>query len=554
MLNSLTIKNFVVADNIQLSFDKGFSVLIGETGAGKSVIIDAISVCCGAKASLSKIRNPEKKAFIECVFSLDDKYVESNDYLKDYLDGSNELIISTSFTAKGAVTRKINGETATQSMVKRICEDLVSIHSQGSNRSLFTEKGQLDILDKFGGKDIQKKKDSFSNSLSNYKSAQKDYEAFINDSKKEDPEFLKFKIEEIEKFHIKENEIEDCEKRLNDLSNEEKINDSLSQLSGLINSYEEIKNQIKICLNDLDGTSLADKANEIKEEFNEIDGNINEIASAQMDSDADEIDRLNQRLFDLGEIRRKYGKSTKEILDKYKAMKDMYDSLQGFSEEKEKKEKHIAELKEECFKNAKELSKEREKISKILAEKVSLEMSGLSLAENGFNIKIHQKDLFDVDGIDVVDFVVRLNKGFDFASLKDAASGGEGSRIMLALKVVLQNADPSQLLIFDEIDTGISGNVAFKAGLKLYQVSMNTQVICITHLAQVACFFDKTYYIEKSVVNDTTVTSAKELDNGESIKQLGMLLSGNENSKASLDAAKELFSEANKEKNKLSKA
>lgn len=125
---------------------------------------------------------------------------------------------------------------------------------------------------------------------------------------------------------------------------------------------------------------------------------------------------------------------------------------------------------------------------------------------------------------------------------------------MLALKVVLQNADPSQLLIFDEIDTGISGNVAFKAGLKLYQVSMNTQVICITHLAQVACFFDKTYYIEKSVVNDTTVTSAKELDNGESIKQLGMLLSGNENSKASLDVAKELFSEANKEKNKLSMA
>lgn len=184
MLNSLTIKNFVVADNIQLSFDKGFSVLIGETGAGKSVIIDAISVCCGAKASLSKIRNPEKKAFIECVFSLDDKYVESNDYLKDYLDGSNELIISTSFTAKGAVTRKINGETATQSMVKRVCEDLVSIHSQGSNRSLFTQKGQLDILDKFGGKDIQKKKDSFSNSLLNYKSAQKDYETFINDSKK----------------------------------------------------------------------------------------------------------------------------------------------------------------------------------------------------------------------------------------------------------------------------------------------------------------------------------------------------------------------------------
>ena len=388
----------------------------------------------------------------------------------------------------------------------------------------------------------------------NYKSAQKDYETFINDSKKEDPEFLKFKIEEIEKFHIKENEIEDCEKRLNDLSNEEKINDSLSQLSGLINSYEEIKNQIKICLNDLDGTSLADKANEIKDEFNEIDGNINEIASAQMDSDADEIDRLNQRLFDLGEIRRKYGKSTKEILDKYKTMKDMYDSLQGFSEEKERKEKHIAELKEECFKNAKELSKEREKISKILAEKVSLEMSGLSLAENGFNIKIHQKDLFDVDGIDVVDFVVRLNKGFDFAPLKDAASGGEGSRIMLALKVVLQNADPSQLLIFDEIDTGISGNVAFKAGLKLYQVSMDTQVICITHLAQVACFFDKSYYIEKSVVNDTTVTSAKELDNRESIKQLGMLLSGNGNSKASLDAAKELFSEANKEKNKLSKA
>lgn len=482
MLNSLTIKNFVVADNIQLSFDKGFSVLIGETGAGKSVIIDAISVCCGAKASLSKIRNPEKKAFIECVFSLDDKYIESNDYLKDYLDGSNELIISTSFTAKGAVTRKINGETATQSMVKRICEDLVSIHSQGSNRSLFTQKGQLDILDKFGGKDIQKKKDSFSNSLLNYKSAQKDYETFINDSKKEDPEFLKFKIEEIEKFHIKENEI--------------------------------------------------------KEEFNEIDGNINEIASAQMDSDADEIDRLNQRLFDLGEIRRKYGKSTKEILDKYKSMKDMYDSLQGFSEEKEKKEKHIAELKEECFKNAKELSKEREKISKILAEKVSLEMSGLSLAENGFNIKIHQKDLFDVDGIDVVDFVVRLNKGFDFASLKDTASGGEGSRIMLALKVVLQNADPSQLLIFDEIDTGISGNVAFKAGLKLYQVSMDTQVICITHLAQVACFFDKTYYIEKSVVNDTTLTSAKELDIGESIKQLGMLLSGNGNSKASMDELK----------------
>lgn len=132
-------------------------------------------------------------------------------------------------------------------------------------------------------------------------------------------------------------------------------------MSGLISSYEEIKNQIKICLNDLDGTSLADKANEIKEEFNDIDGDINEIASAQMDSDADEIDRLNQRLFDLGEIRRKYGKSTKEILDKYKSMKDMYDSLQGFSEEKEKKEKHIAELKEECFKKLKNYRKKERK-------------------------------------------------------------------------------------------------------------------------------------------------------------------------------------------------
>lgn len=549
MLVSLNINNFVVAESIQLNFHKGFTALLGETGAGKSVIVEALAIVTGSKANLSKIRDPKKKSFIEAVFEIDDDFIDRHEELKDYLDGDKTLILSVSFTPKGTVLRKVNGESVTQNMLRKMTEGLIDIHSQGGNQMLFTPQGQLEILDKFGGSEIAKAKDSYSKAFDEFQKAKDDLADFIKEAQKEDPDFLCFKIEEIEKFHLKPNEIEDDEKRLNDLSGLAKVGDALKGLSQFVSSFEEINSQIRSSLNDFQGTNLEVKAEELKALSQNLDSGLEEIMATSLDNDPAEIDRLNERLFELGEIRRKYGKSTEEILSKLKEFKLTLENLEGFEDQKKNKEKVIKEKEQVAVEKAQDLSKLRRKYSYLLSKKVSSEMSELALPKDGFLVKIDSKEEMNKEGIDSLDFQVCLNKGFKFTSLKDAASGGEGSRIMLSLKVVLQEADPSEVMVFDEIDSGISGNTAFKAGKKMSQISRSAQVIAITHLPQVASFVDNPIIVTKKVVKDESVTFAKEVGKDGLINILGNMLGGESLTDKSLNAAKELIAEAEKEKN-----
>lgn len=548
MLSSLTIRNFVVADDIQMAFEDGFTVLMGETGAGKSVIIDALSVCLGAKASLAKIRDSEGKAFIECVFSLDDDFLSRHVELSEYVEDDRSLVISASFNAKGTVTRKVNGQTVTQGMVRRLCEDLVMIYSQGSSQSLFTSEGQLEILDLFGGEAVRDAMTEYGKAYGSYLEARKELDDFIADSKKEDPEFLRYRIGEIEKWDIHENEIEDCEDRLNELSSGEDLTGVVEEIASLSEPFEEVKGRLMSIAGRMRDTSLSEAATRLVEGLECASQAIDEIDNANLDVDPMEIDRLNQRLFDLSELRRKYGRKTSDILSALADMKMRLEDLEGFEDEKKRREDAIRRLLEEARRLGGELSTIRERTADELGTKVSSVMDDLALADGGFRVISRHTDSLTSKGMDEIMFQVRLNKGFGYSPLKDAASGGEGSRIMLALKSVLQNAYPSMTLVFDEIDTGISGPIAFKVGEKLYSISKDSQTFCITHLPQVASFFDHAYWIEKGVVDDVTVTSAYELAASQTQEKIGMMMGGTQSSEVMIKSAKELIKEANARK------
>lgn len=547
MLVSLNINNFVVAESIQLDFHRGFTVLLGETGAGKSVIVDALAVVTGSKANLSKIRDPEKKSFIEAVFELDDEFKESHEELNEYLGRDHTLILSVVFSPKGNVARKVNGESVTQGMLKKMTEGLIDIHSQGENKTLFTFNGQLEILDRFGGNDIESAKKDFQKAYGGLQEAKKDLEDFIREAKTEDPDFLRFRIEEIEKYHLKENEIEEDERKLDDLSGLAKMGEALKTLGQCVGGFEEINQSLRSSLSDFQGTSLEEKANGLKELSSRLEDGIEEMMSYSLENDPAEIDRLNARLFELGELRRKYGHRTSDILQKLSEFKAKLENLEGYEETKRAKEEAIAAKEKEALTKAKALSGVRLRYAAVLSKKVSSEMADLALPKDGFLVEIHPQEL-GIGGIDKVDFQICLNKGFKFVSLKEAASGGEGSRIMLSLKAVLQKGDPSAVMVFDEIDSGISGNTAFKAGKKMSRISAHSQVIAITHLPQVASFADNPILVRKEVIDGESNSSAKEVDKEGLVNVIANMLSGEAKTENSFKAATELIEEARKEK------
>lgn len=548
MLISLTIKNFIVADDIQMNFEKGFSVLLGETGAGKSVIMEAIGVCLGAKASLSKIRNPEKKSYIECVFELDERYINDHEDIQEYMNGETTLIVSASFTSKGTVIRKINGETVTQAMVRKICDGLVSIHSQGSNQTLFNPKGQLEILDCYGGSELSKYIDSYKEAYGLYVSKKKELESFIKESGKEDPDFLKYRISEIEKFNLQKDEIENIEKRLEEISGSEDLADVIEQINDVYEPFSQVNSRLYSIASKLKNTSLNDLAERVRDGLDFVSDTIDDILNTNLEVDPKEIDDLNQRLFDLGELRRKYGKKTSSILDALSSMKQTLEDLEGYDDEKKRREAELEKLLNDAKDKGIELGQQRERIAQQLGKNVSMQMTDLALTKNSFRVSVNHNDEMTMNGMDTISFDVRLNEGFSFAPLKDAASGGEGSRIMLSLKTVLQEAYPSKTLIFDEIDTGISGAIAFKAGEKLYGISKNTQIFCITHLAQVASFYDNAFWIEKDVKDGLTFTKAMQMDDEETIKHIALIMGGSSSNGMMLDSAKELVKEAQRAK------
>ena len=524
MLEELHIKNLALIEDTNIDFSSPYISLVGETGAGKTLIVDSLSILKGDKFDFSLIRDKSKKTVLSASFVIDDSLIDRNEEFSEYL--TKQLLVKRIINTDHSSRYYINDEQVSSSVYKKILSLLIDIHSQGENSSLLDEKNHLYYLDSYLKNDLSEIKKEYSSLYSDYLKDLQQLKTMEEEKEDFDKDYLLFQINEIEKYHLKENEIEDLineESRMKSYQNLLKDyqefssilyqSDIMSSLSSLLSVIRRFKDS------QIDVFSLADNLSSLKESISEFENDFE-----NMDIDPDILEYINQRLFDLKGLMKKYGRSTEEILGKLDEYKRKLSFLDEYQIDKDNLLKKIDKKKEQLFLIAKKLSSTRKENAYKLEKDISSVLKKLLLKEDGFKIQIKDKEL-SKDGVDDVSFLISLNEGMPFSSLKEAVSGGENSRLMLALKSIMNSLDPSVLLVFDEVDTGVSGKVAFYVGTLLKEISKTSQVLVISHLPQVVASSYVSYEVEKKTLNNTTISTVKELNEKERIKAIAKLLS-----------------------------
>ena len=524
MLEELHIKNLALIEDTNIDFSSPYISLVGETGAGKTLIVDSLSILKGDKFDFSLIRDKSKKTVLSASFVIDDSLIDRNEEFSEYL--TKQLLVKRLINTDHSSRYYINDEQVSSSVYKKILSLLIDIHSQGENSSLLDEKNHLYYLDSYLKNDLSEIKKEYSSLYSDYLKDLQQLKTMEEEKEDFDKDYLLFQINEIEKYHLKENEIEDLineESRMKSYQNLLKDyqefssilyqSDIMSSLSSLLSVIRRFKDS------QIDVSSLADNLSSLKESISQFENDFE-----NMDIDPDRLEYINQRLFDLKGLMKKYGRSTEEILDKLDEYKRKLSFLDEYQIDKDNLLKNIDKKKEQLFLIAKKLSSTRKENAYKLEKDISSVLKKLLLKEDGFKIQIKDKEL-SKDGVDDVSFLISLNEGMPFSSLKEAVSGGENSRLMLALKSIMNSLDPSVLLVFDEVDTGVSGKVAFYVGTLLKEISKTSQVLVISHLPQVVASSYVSYEVEKKTLNNTTISTVKELNEKERIKAIAKLLS-----------------------------
>ena len=549
MLVTLNVKNFAIIDNIQIDFENGLTVLTGETGAGKSLIIDAISLLFGERASNELIRHGEQKATIEGVFSnYDNKIIE---YLQEYnieYDENEFLIIKRELYQSGKSICKINNQTISLNQLKQVSEFIGDIHSQLETFGLINPKNYLSFL----------KNDEIDNLLINYSNELKQYKKYVSElndlenkitenSLKED--YLKYQLNELDKANLSIEEEIELSNELKILSNSEKmktlistIKDSFDNNDLLSNLYESISAFDKL-------SSFDERFNELKKITEEAYYNLEDVSNNKLlsnslyDFDERRFNEINDRLGLYSDLKRKYKKNISELIEYQNKLRLDLENIGNFDLLKDNLNKNIVKSYNNTLDYAKRISQLRKNNAIIIENTIKEHLLDLQLNNAKFEILFNETNeiIFNKDGIDSIDFLVSFNKGEPLKPLSKTASGGELSRFMLALKTILGDKLPMQTKIFDEIDSGVSGNIAYSIGKKLKNISKNSQVLCITHLPQVASLADNHLKISKDVIDNRTFTKIKLLSYEERINEIASMISNNNISEASLKYAEELL-------------
>ena len=547
MLANLRIENFAIIEDIDINFSKGMNVLMGETGAGKSIIIDALDLLSGGRSTFSKLRDDSKKAFIEGRFVFEDDFIEKNEEIKEYLEG-NELVISRVLLPNKTSSCRINGLTTSLSNVQKIMKKVIDIHSQGDNSLLLDERNYLSLLDNYlEEKDYDELKNKVSANYKKINLKRKEIEDYKKETNLVDEDYLRYQVEEISRFNLKENEIEDLNEELYSLDEYSKINDSFKAFKDFYYgnnsiSVDSFLSSLKGFITPLNKSLLENEASKAIESIYELENNLDEMFSKydKLDFSEERIDEINRRLYELSGLQHKFGKRTSDILARYEDYKTKLDNISNYQENLDRLESELEALREETMKDSIKLSSLREKRSNKLIKAINDELNDLGIKEGGFSISLERKEL-SAFGIDQVNFMISLNKGMKFVSLKEAASGGENSRLMLALKTVFNKINPYDVMIFDEIDVGISGNIAFKVSKKIEEISSSSQVIVISHLVQVVANGDNHLFVYKEDGEEKTTSHIKYLTEEELVNEVAKMLSLDKVSESSLASSRELI-------------
>ena len=537
MITSLHIKNIGIIDEININLNEGFNVLTGETGAGKTLIIDSLQIIAGGRFSKEIIRRGENQSYVEMSLYLPNKGFEED-----------TVIVSREMNIKGKNLCKINGRLVTVSELKEFMKDVIDIHGQNDNQSILDNSTHISLIDGFADSEISNVKNEYTELYKEYQLTKK----ALNDNYGDDREkqrkldLLKYEVEEIENANLKIGEEEEIEEKRKIISSSEKIVNNLQEAEMQIS--ENVIENLNIAIRSMEKIETykeeyATLVGELKNAYYELQEAARDISSNREDIyfDEEEQKEIEERWDLIHSLKRKYGNTIEEIL-KYKEEKseeinqieNLDEYILSLKKQKQKLEKQMLEL-------ANKMHLIREKYGEKLSAEINSELQDLEMKNAKFSVHFENNEEtdFNKDGLDKIEFMIQTNVGEEAKPLTKIASGGEMSRIMLAIKNVLADVDKIPVLIFDEIDTGISGIAANSTGEKMKSISKNHQVICVTHQASIAAKGDYNYYISKQVVNEKTSTKIKLLSENEVINEIARISSGSI-SEASINHAKEL--------------
>ncbi|MCI2068898.1 MAG: DNA repair protein RecN [Bacilli bacterium] len=547
MLAQLRVTNFALIADLDVVFKPGMDVILGQTGAGKTLLVEAIGLLSGKRAEFDKLKDETKKALVEGTFVFTDQFISEHEELVPYLEDKTMVVTRTLLPSKAAIAR-INGENVSLSKLKELMDSIIDIHSQRDSLLLYQEQSHLALLDALVSLAGQKQAlVSFKEAYVAYQEAKKAIEDFKKDNNLAEKDYLSFQVQELEKASIKPHEIEDLESELEALSGFEKAEKAYKDLMEALGEEEEegsLEERLSSSLRSLEGffgTSLEEEAKRTQGSINELQEALNGLKESfnGLSASPERLEELNSRLFELSSFQRKYGKSTAEILSAYDSFKKRLENLENYDEEEKELEKKAEKALDELTLKGKSLTLERQKEAKKLTGMVNEELASLGLKDGGFKAEVIKGELTE-KGFDKALFTIAMNEGGRFLPLKEAISGGENSRLTLALKAVFNKLTPYDTLIFDEIDTGISGNIAAKAAEKMHELASSSLVLAISHLPQVAARADNCYFVYKETFNGETTSHLKELSPKEGEEEIARLISGSDLTKEALKAAKAL--------------
>ncbi len=544
MLSKLVIKNFAIIEDLEVDFPSGFIALTGETGAGKSIIIDALSLLMGERSSFDKIRFNEQKAFIEGVFYIKNdkikKQIES--LIDDNVD--EELILSRTLDISGKSQAKINMHNVPLTVLKNVTSLILDIHSQQKDNNYLKEENQLNLLDSFSELLLSKdEKEIFNEFNKSYKDYLETKSKLQNLKNKQldlgSIDYLKFQDEELNKVNIQENEMENLEQERNSLMNFSKQSEKIAEFLSI---YEEVSSSLYKAKKTLsyidDEDKLSEKFNDLYFQMDDIYQTINDKFESQKEQ-LIRLDEINERLFLLHSLRKKYGYTSQDIIAHHQEIKQNIDDLINYEDNILKLENELNTKRINSTSIAKKISNIRKKYAENLQNEVNKQLKDLYLENAEFKVDITPIELNN-RGIDKVIFLLKANVGQNFISLEKTASLGETSRLNLALKTVFNKINQMETIIFDEIDIGVSGRVGNAISLKMKEISLNSQVIAISHLVQVASKADYQYLVSKYIKNNKTYSVINLLTKEERIKEIAKMMFG-EITEISLKSAEDLL-------------
>ena len=552
MLQTLSIKQFAIIDELDINFSDGLTVMSGETGSGKSIIIDAIGQLIGMRASSDYVRHGEKKAIIEGIFDID----ESKDAIKILeslaIDVDEDfLLVKREIFSSGKSICRINNQTVTLQDLRKVMQELLDIHGQHETQSLLKQKYHLQLLDDYADNQYSDLLNQYQLSYKQYKNKRKELEELesADQALLQRLDLMKFQLEELTEASLKEGEVDQLESDIKRIQNSEKLNLALNNAHQVLTDENAIPDRLYELSNYLQTINdiVPEKFVRLKEDIDQfyyiLEDAKHEIYDEMANTEFDEqvLNEYESRMNLLNNLKRKYGKDITELIGYQSKLANEIDKIENYEQSTSQLREEIKTLYNEVIDIGKKLSQERRRVARELRDHIVSEIQNLQMKDANLEISFKPLDEPTIEGIEFVEFLISPNRGEPLKSLNKIASGGELSRIMLALKSIFVKSRGQTAILFDEVDSGVSGQAAQKMAEKMRDIAQYIQVICISHLPQVASMSDHHLLISKASNADRTTTQVKELKDENKIDEIARMISGASVTGLTRENAKEMI-------------